>query len=94
MNNPCCVRGCESTKKPTNTGFAEAGQMCFVIHLVRELTYVVRICESCRKSLGGHKPVRTYTIGSVADWRLSTNYGRGILMKRADLQISYATLLC
>lgn len=45
MNSPCCVRGCESTR--THEHYSPTGQGAFG----KKLTYVIRICESCRKAL-------------------------------------------
>lgn len=47
MNNPCCVRDCESTQ--THEHYIPIGQGAFG----KKLTYVVRICESCRQALVG-----------------------------------------
>ena len=49
----CCVRDCESTETQQHRIQADAHS-----GFAKRLTYVVRICESCRKSLI-NKPVRT-----------------------------------
>ena len=52
MNNPCCVRGCESNLTHEHHIRSEAqgtfGKM---------LAYIVRICEPCRKALVS-KPIQ------------------------------------
>lgn len=51
MSSPCCVRGCES--KETHEHRIPTGQGAFG----KKLTYIVRICEPCRKALVS-KPIQ------------------------------------